>query len=334
MEKRYKKFIICFFIGILLTSSIIMFVNYKIDAYGIFSNSYSKVGEETNKNYIKTKYILENPEKYDSFIFGSSRVEYIPVDDLNTGEFYNMTYVQGTPSEWMMTLNEFDKNNVKMKNIIIAIDDFHSIIYPEEHFKSPNTVPYTYLKENPMDIIKLYLLKNPLDKRNIEIITKGRPGGVDIETNGRVNRVDDEEFYKSEFHIDNQKFQVPIILGDYKNDRIDSTINEIKSIVEFCKNKEIKLTVLFNPLHKTTYENSDKEKISYFKERLAEVTSYWDFNQINEITQNNYYWYETSHYRELVGDMILKKIFQDDYDKVVEVPADFGVYVKCKEVNV
>lgn len=327
MEAQYKKFIVGFIILVSVSLFTIMFINYKIDCYGIFTADYTKVGQETNNNYIKTKYIIENPEKFDSFIFGSSRVEYIPVENLEGGKFYNMTYVQGIPSEWLDTIKTFKKNNVSMKNIIIAVDDFSATIFPEEHLNSPNLLSYSSIKNNLSNIIKYYLLKNPLDDRSKAIIKNGRPSNVNVEGTGRVIRIDDEEFYRSDAHLNKSMFERPTILGNYENNRIDEVVNEIKQIKDLCDNNNISLTVIFNPIHITTYENTNKEKLLEFKSKLSEITNYWDFNSINEITTNNYYWYETSHYREIVGSMMLKKIYGEQYKKDIEVPSEFGKLV-------
>ena len=328
MEVRYKKFILRFIVLVCIFLGIIMFINYKIDCYGIFTSDYNKVGQETNNNFIKTKYIIENPEKFDSFIFGSSRVEYIPVENLQCGKFYNMTYVQGIPSEWLDTIKTFKENNVNMKNIIIAIDDFSATIFPEEHKNSPNLLSYSDIKSNISNIIKYYLLKNPFDERSKTILKSGRASNVNIEDTGRVVRIDDESFYSSDEHLNKEMFERPTILGNYENNRIDEVIREIQEIKKLCDDNNIELTVIFNPLHITTYENQNKEKLSEFKSRLAEITDYWDFNNINEVTTNNYYWYETSHYREIVGAMILKTIYGNEYNGEIDIPDDFGVLIK------
>lgn len=328
MEVRYKKFILRFIVLVCIFLGIIMFINYKIDCYGIFTSDYNKVGQETNNNFIKTKYIIENPEKFDSFIFGSSRVEYIPVENLQCGKFYNMTYVQGIPSEWLDTIKTFKENNVNMKNIIIAIDDFSATIFPEEHKNSPNLLSYSDIKNNISNIIKYYLLKNPFDERSKTILKNGRASNVNIEGTGRVVRIDDESFYSSDEHLNKEMFERPTILGNYENNRIDEVIREIQEIKKLCDDNNIELTVIFNPLHITTYENQNKEKLSEFKSRLAEIIDYWDFNNINEVTTNNYYWYETSHYREIVGAMILKTIYGNEYNGEIDIPDDFGVLIR------
>lgn len=123
-------------------------------------------------------------------------------------------------------------------------------------------------------------------------------------------------------------FERPTILGNYENNRIDEVIREIQEIKKLCDDNNIELTVIFNPLHITTYENQNKEKLSEFKSRLAEIIDYWDFNNINEVTTNNYYWYETSHYREIVGAMILKTIYGNEYNGEIDIPDDFGVLIR------
>lgn len=328
MEVKYKKFIVRFIILVSVSLCTIMFINYKIDCYGVFTADYTKVGQENNNNFIKSKYIIENPEKFDSFIFGSSRVEYIPVENLQCGKFYNMTYVQGIPSEWLDTIKTFKENNVNMKNIIIAIDDFSATIFPEEHKNSPNLLSYSDINNNISNIIKYYLLKNPFDERSKAILKNGRASNVNIEGTGRVVRIDDESFYSSDEHLNKEMFERPTILGNYENNRIDEVINEVQEIKKFCDGNNIELTVIFNPLHITTYENQNKEKLSEFKSRLAEITDYWDFNNINEVTTNNYYWYETSHYREIVGAMILKTIYGNEYNGEINIPDNFGVLIK------
>lgn len=58
--------------------------------------------------------------------------------------------------------------------------------------------------------------------------------------------------------------------------------------------------------------------------RLAQITPYYDFSGLNRITTDDYYYYEVSHYRPIVGDMIIHRIF----DMPKEADTDFGKYVE------
>jgi hypothetical protein len=58
--------------------------------------------------------------------------------------------------------------------------------------------------------------------------------------------------------------------------------------------------------------------------------TYYDFSGLNSITTNNYYYYETSHFRPVVGDMMLNIMFQTPE---IEVPGDFGFRVSSVNVD-
>ena len=66
------------------------------------------------------------------------------------------------------------------------------------------------------------------------------------------------------------------------------------------------------------------------KQKLASLTDYYDFSGLDSVTLNNYNYYEGVHYRYLVGDMIIKRIFDCGN---INIPGDFGVLVTKKNVN-
>ena len=79
-----------------------------VDPFNVFHyNSIRNYGVEPNKNYIKTKYVIDNPAKFDGFLFGASRVGAIYVDKIKNCRLYNMTYPNGTPQEHLETLSTF-----------------------------------------------------------------------------------------------------------------------------------------------------------------------------------------------------------------------------------
>ena len=65
MEKKY------FYNNLIILVALIIcicFYNYKLDPYGIWKTDFSEQVLEPNKIYLKTKYILENPNKYDEYL--------------------------------------------------------------------------------------------------------------------------------------------------------------------------------------------------------------------------------------------------------------------------
>ena len=88
-----KKFLwkICPFILFILVLEIA--IPMAVDPYNVFHwRQIRDNGVEPNSNYIKMEYILHNPDKFDSFLFGSSRTGFVNVDRIPEGKWYNMSY--------------------------------------------------------------------------------------------------------------------------------------------------------------------------------------------------------------------------------------------------
>jgi hypothetical protein len=90
-------------------------------------------GVEPNKNYIKTRYIIENPDKFDSYLFGSSRVANIDTSLINGYNCYNMTYSEGLTLEHYYNLKTMTDRNIIPKMLIIGVDDISCFINPSSH---------------------------------------------------------------------------------------------------------------------------------------------------------------------------------------------------------
>ncbi len=329
-----KKFFYTNIIAVIIVMTLVCTFNYLLDPYGIFKSDFSKQVLEPNKNYIKTKYILNNQDKYDSFIFGSSRVGALEGELLKNGRYYNMTYSEGLPKDWLNNIKTFLNNGIEIKNILIALDDFSFTADPNDHLSQPMRIPYENL--NKFKIFSTYLFRDPFDLYNKETIkgmsiSKYDGSNFDLYNTGRGFTTFKQEQEKLKAltpeNLNSDIYNKPTIFFDYN--RVDETINEIKEIKELCTKNNINLYVIFNPLHKTTYLATDKAILEDAKNKVSEITDFWDFTGLNEITENNYYWAETSHYRLLVGRMILEKVFSIDLG--VECPDDFGTYITRKE---
>jgi hypothetical protein len=116
----------------------------------------------------------------------------------------------------------------------------------------------------------------------------------------------------------------------YEGDNMANALQSIRELVDIAKKNNINLTIFINPIHHTTYLDTNMEQFFTFKKELAKITSYYDFSGLNTITTDNYYYYETSHYRTKVGDMMLKRMF--GYPPVA-VPDDFGVFVTRQNID-
>jgi hypothetical protein len=315
---------------------IIISINYYLDSYSIFKDKYSRVLREPNQNFIKMDFLINKQHSFDSFIFGSSRIGHINPLGIKTGNYYNMTYSQGLPYEHLSNIKLLIEKEKEIKNILIGLDDFSYQVNPLIHKQQPMRKLHYQTDKNLTSKIKFYLdylLRRPsfndvsslyqqliLNKTyptfNYDIYKTGLPL-VPLEIDKNIENNIDK-------HINDKKF---MISNHYTGNRIKETITTIREIVDLSKKYNFNLTIFINPIHKTTYLGTSFNNFQTFKNELAKLTNYYDFSGLNSITTNNYYYYETSHYRDVVGELIKKRLFDSNYDK------SFGVYVSQNNID-
>ncbi len=317
-----------------------MLINYIVDDYGIVRDDFSRQFQEPNQRFVKIKYLIDHKDRYDSLLFGSSRVLHIDNKKIQTGHYYNMGYSEGLPKNHLDNIKLLIENGIRIKNVIIALDDFSYQVNPESHLFDLLRQPhYLVSGKRKVDFYGEYFMnikKVSSSLNNYMQFNYRKSDGAaspqvtyDIYDSGRVLCTTCDSAIESnvEKHNNDQKFKKP---DHYDGDYLSNTLRDVGELVSLAKEHNIKLIVFINPIHQTTYLDTDLPLFFEFKRQLAEMTDYYDFSGLNTITTNNYYYYETSHYRPMVGDMILNRIF--GYSQVV-VPDDFGVLVNRRNVT-
>lgn len=334
-----KKWLSIWFVIVLIMILIISAINFYIDSYAIFKKNFNTLYQEPNQSYIKMNFLLNKQHLFDSFIFGSSRVGHINPNGIKNGNYYNMTYSEGLPFEHLENIKLLIKKKIAIKNIIIAIDDFSYEVDPKKHLGEPMRLLHyetDYNNMTRMEFYIYYLLKIPsvIDIARLvkEVLFKKiyPTYRYDIYNTGLpiTPKVKEEYIEKfREIHIKDKKFMKPT---HYEGQRITETINTIKELVQLSKNYKFNLILFINPIHKTTYLDTDFKNFQKFKKKLSNIYSYYDFSGLNTVTKDNYYYYETSHYRNNVGELIKAKIFNNES---ITIPDDFGVFVTNESIE-
>ncbi|HJI41866.1 MAG TPA: hypothetical protein OIL83_01030 [Veillonellaceae bacterium] len=297
-------------------------IRYHFDRYGIYNKDFSTLRVEPNQHIVKMQYLLDNPSKYNALCFGSSRVGNIDTRKINNGyNYYNMTYSEGLPKEWLDDIKILIKHDVPIKQILIGLDEFSFRVDPQLHESEYMRKPY---RENNFNTYISYLLKPPsspvTDKKAMNI--------YDIYDSGRTIHPGVDERIESDVnaHITGEKFESGV---RFRGERINQTLEELKELKEVADANNIELIVFVNPIHLLTYRATNLDEFDEFKHELTDITSYYDFSGLNDITSNNYYYYETSHYRPMVGDMIIHRIFNEPKDS----SSTFGHWVTKDNVD-
>ncbi len=309
----------------------ILFFNIIVNPYKVFSFHYFKLGSEPNMRYLKTKFLHDNPAKFNSFLMGSSRINFLDPGEIESDKYYNLTSPGATPFQHYEDIKRMKKDGVEIKNLIIGLDFLSFAPSPKQKntqltlLDPPNTL------SEKIEFFKKYIFLRPeydfvkktFNSKSIDYTSIHKNGtfyfpGTDNEIEQNISQHVKKEIFK------NSSFRYI----DYTN--YTDALNVIDSIVEFGKNHNIKTTFFIHPTHHITYLDLDFEKYFEILTRLTEITGFYDFSGLNSIAIDNYNYHETSHYRKDVGKLIISKIFNQPSRKI---PDDFGRYVNNKNIN-
>ena len=244
-------------------------------------------------------YLLNNKHNFSKFLFGSSRIKSLDSKDFGE-EWYNMTYSFGIVSSHLSNLKFLLKNNIKVEEIIISLNE--TILW-----KKPKDFESDYLRRDyPKDILdffyfyKHYLFKQ-INKRDIDIFTK------DIKLKKSYNNIlfpiDKPAFEKEKKALNNPILhknkisqEAPILLSYNDTDyRINEVINEIKQIISICKKHKIRYKFIFMPVNSKIFLSYNFKKIDEFKTKLSKITDFSDLYLLDELSINQMNWEDSSH---------------------------------------
>ncbi len=321
MKKFIQKIILFSTFCFLLMAAI----SITIDPYNVFHiNNVRDNGIEPNKNYIKMCYILDNPEKYDSLLFGSSRVGVIHTDKIQNETCYNMTYSEGLPAENLDNIKTLIANDVPVKKLYVGLDTLSYTIDPATHQAEPMRASYEYLKKHPFEFLTYYMdsstALNSLETSREHVSSEN------------FNELLFTYGWWCEYNTPqklNADTAYPSIGPSY---HLDETLSVIAEMVTICKDAGIELVVFTNPMYYLTYNKSLEYDYLEFLERLASITDFYNFSGINDVSLNADNFTDSSHYNAEVGDLMIDAMCHDIHDETL-YEKGFGMYVTADNID-
>lgn len=318
-----KRFFLKLALLIVPTALIFLLAPVLVDPFNVFHRkAVRRNGVEPNENFIKTAWILDNRDKFDSFVFGSSRVGALHVEHIEGYRAYNMTYSFGIPQEHLDNLRTFLKAGVKIRMILINVDEVCCAIDGSEHLSDPMHRPYPS-DGNFLSFYSMYL-KPEIVLQSLPVIMKNRQ---DDEAEWRRN------FYETGWWIGydmDTGFSFADPLGAAIPDGLQyyfypAALDALRETAALCRENGIELIVFTSPMFSYQFRLSASAGYLDFLEQLADVTPYYNFSCINGISSDATNYLDPSHYKAQVGDLILNRIFRED--KSVHTADMFGEYV-------
>ena len=342
---NYSKWLKITLLFTALLMGFIVILNIVIDTYGVYSslfdtNRNKKINsqiciEKINQRIYNTEFVLHNPESFDSFLFGSSLVGVIDTNKISSGSFYNMSYAQGLPAEHLTIIKAFIAKGIRIKSIIIGLDEFSFSISPKEHENKLLTIMHPAAKaRNRVIIFHIYFFRVPklfeLSNGVQNIIFGNVKCDFTVNKNGLyMGWLKKDELITATgkpLFVDDDLLYSPL---NYKKELVDEVFAQFKEMIALAKTNNINLIFFFNPIYNRAYAKF-AEGLLPIKKRLAEYTDFYDFSGFNSVTLDNFNYYEESHYRYLVGDMIVKRMFGCGD---INFSKDFGVFVTKRNVK-
>lgn len=314
-----KKFLLKIAIVALPILAIVLSALY-FDTFNVFHWQHIRfTSAEPNKNFVKTQYVIHNPKKFNSFIFGSSRVGSIPPDALPKESdgvslrWYNMTHSEGIPAEHLMTIRTFLANEVDIDMILLGFDNIAMYASVAQHERQLIRMPFQVYEESPLRFYMPYLI-NITAPSIIKEVSRYNAAQKEDEA---------EHFYgfgvlseNLDFSLtENPQMERYVSNHDGKGFTQKDACKDIAAIVELCRENGIALVLFTNPLYETTYRDAAENGYFDFLRSVAQKCEFYNFSALNNYTTNPQYYYEWSHYRPALGLLVEKVLFGTDEER-------------------
>jgi len=112
-------------------------------------------------------------------------------------------------------------------------------------------------------------------------------------------------------------------------------LGRLRMLIDYCRNNGLELTVFIHPSHALQWEGIKVtgrwEEFEAWKKEVVKTTQVWDFSGYNSVTtaptDNFEHYWDQSHYRKQVGNLVLNRMLGVYEDSV---PKDFG-YLMTQE---
>lgn len=316
----------------------LMAANFIIDPFGLFGSTFlDQEGAIGNIRFKKIEYLKEHNARYDAYIFGSSRAGVIPLETfakhLPQKSFYNMSVPNSNIWDQLRHVHYFIDSGFPVDFIFLQYDIDSIYRYEKDKF---------LFHPHPEVIDKnlyLYLLKSLVIypegdwKNRLRQASGPRKLNIAME-NGVFDMIYVEQKFKADpegFIEAVEEFQSnPLRKNFFDRQLIARKKADLQRIKDLCRTNNITLIVATTPYNQIKMDGLNKQGYLAELAALAEVTDFWDFSGYNEVTTNNFNYYEESHYRPHVAQWMAARIFgkTDQHGP----PADFGH--KVTSVNI
>lgn len=348
LQNQYQRYLFGYFGVVILSLFLIGLLNFYVNPYGLFQSfevkgfNQQKEGVRSKIRYVKA---LELPlRKPHTIIIGSSRVHEGINPDNELLQKYPPVYNLGID---MLRIHEavgFLKHaviNTDIKQVVFGLDFFmfNSLEKKNPSFDQKLVGRKIQADDYSSALFSMEALGDSLSTINISLT---QPGRKEFINNGY--RPAEFVFYKikdyKKLHYSTDWiFLSPTLTGtpyyaNYAQD--EEAFKDFEEFLSICREHKIECILFITPAHANLDGEGIKtaglwNEMENFKRRLVGISdqygvTLWDFSGYNSVTTElvqtpmKYYW-DSSHFSEIVGNFILNRLFANDHSAI---PSDFG----------
>lgn len=306
---NYRRFFIVTLIVTLGFVSLLPIFNLRTDYYRVLSEDYHYAypGYADNKVYLKTKWLLDEHDKFDAIVFGSSRVIGGFSDRIMPDNWANFGIPGGLPKEFAHSLQVLVDHGIKPKRVMVGLDDFD--IYNFRNNR--NDYRYRLYPRDWRDRLHLWYFyafgQLVGDSKRILIGKVKLVENPNISRNSQGITLDNERFAERDFEIKTMDAWSKGI--EKAPAQVERALADINAIVKICEEHGIALDIFMTPRHYKILYARNFDHMAQFRAALANSFDYWDFTNLQAgYWKDNRYWKETSHYSDELGAKVFARM--------------------------
>lgn len=312
--------------------------NILTDPFGVFGDpllDWYSYNTTNNPRVAKIAWLQEHHEDYNAYVIGSSTAasydpaelkEYLGLD------FYNL-FVYGSRAADYRDMVAFVLENYETEMIILNLG-LHEADTSPQRSRDINYRMHALTTGEPLlpfylryafcspeyGLYKLQALGKDTELPQVFDVFLPDTGCYDKRVRD-VERIGDPEAYLVAHHA-----QFATGTDGAALRYIDDCICAIADIRDMCAERDVELLVIASPLYAGLWEEYSQQSILDYMTALSQTVDYWDFS-VSSLSLDERYFYDSIHFRNAVGSMILAEIFGND---AVWRPEDFGAKVTAE----
>lgn len=316
--------------------------NLAVDPFGVFGDrvmDWYAYDMTENPRVAKIAYLNGRWEEYDSYVIGSSKAASLSCEKLNEylgARFYNMTWYGGKLGDEVNAAKYLLEHDT-VKNLVLLVEPQNTLDFITESADLKERMHCAVDGSSPFLFYGSYLFCHPqyaVDKLTARL-DQGHlvtPAAVYLPETGVYNkqRRDVEAIGALDAYMDKNGYQFPALYAVTEMPYLDQCVAAVAELRALCAEKGVNLVVCTAPMYEDDFRSYDRELLSRFWRELAGTGEFWDFSGCSSLAADPRYFYDESHFRNAVGDMMLARVFADGS---IWVPEDFGALVTAENVE-